>query len=487
MTDLVYVAQRFGTWQTLHRSLPLTITSGCEWGLNMYGVLEATLPHGLASGIAEDGHPLIEEGGTIINAETGNGVDRRRWQGIVHEVTPDGPNLKFTVRELAGYPDGLTFTGNIHGVKVDPAAVVRDLWAYTQAAPSGDFGVSVVGSTPLREGTDSDIKSTAAKIAVDKAKAALELRSKPRKAKEAQIRKIREQYAPLLRPLTRARDDATQAYDALVQAKAPKAQLDTAKAQVTTKQEALKKKRDERDKKIEPLQTQLEDLRDEETPWQEPYDDAEEAYRAAQELARKDGGGLKIEAADFPDTWDEITKLAKQYGFDFTTRAVWSEGKPDYRIQIAYPSAGRTRDDLTFQQGINIISELKPRSIPYASEILGRGAGEGDGAIRANSARVDRRARRNIVLSRPEISTVSAMRAEVATELKYAGGFLEIPSITVRDNPAAPLWSWNPGDTILVQGIVPNVGRIAWWHRILSWKLRSPIEAELRLERVNAI
>lgn len=480
-----YVAQRYGSWEYLDFDVPLTITSGCEWGLTMYGVLEASLSPEQATRRAEDGYPVIDEGRTLIHAETGAGANRRRWSGIVHKVTPDGKNLKLEVRELLGYLDELIFTGNIHGVKVDPAQVVRELWDYTQAQPGGDMGVTVVGSTPLRVGTDSDLKAAAAKAAVDKAKAALELRSKPRKAKEAQIRKIREQYAPLLRPLSRARDAATDAYDALVKAKAPKNQIDAAKAQVAAKQEALKKKRDERDAKINPLQTQLEDLRDEETPWQEPYDAAEEAYRAAQEKAREDGGGVKIEAADFPNTWDAIQDLATEYGFEITTSTVQTDGRPDYRVQVHYPATGRARDDLIFQQGINIISELKPRPVSYLTEVLGRGAGEGDKAVRANSARVDKRARRNAVVARPAITTVAALRSEVAKELGWATGDLEIPTIIVRDNPAAPLWSWAVGDSILVRGVVPHVGIYSEWHRIISWKLLSDVDAELRLEKVN--
>lgn len=483
---LTYVAQRLGTWVVLHRDLPITITSGAEWGVNFYGVIEGYLKPGFDNR-AEDGHPLIDEGRTIIHAETGGGVDRRRWSGLVDEVTPVGGRLKVRVVELHGAVDDLIFTGNIHGVKVDPADVARQLWGAAQARPSGDLGITVTGSTSRRVGTDSDLKAAAAKKKRDTAKTALEARSKPRKAKEAEIRQIRDSYAPALKPLTKARDTATRAYDDLVKAKASKPEIAAAKANVTAKQAALKAKRDERDEKVQPLNTQLSDLRDAEAPWKEPLETAEEEYRAAQEKAREDRGGLKIEAADYPNTWKSIVDLAEEHGFEFTTRTFWTDGRPDFQVRIHDPEAGTVRDDLTFQQGVNIISKLLPRTVPYASEILGRGAGEGSGAVRSTAARDDGRFPRNRVLALPDLKSGDLLRAQVRRELNLASGSLEIPSITVRDHNLARLWSWSPGDTILVQGTVEGAGRIALWHRIRSWRLLSEIDAELNLERVFAI
>ncbi|MHA3724314.1 hypothetical protein ACXR2T_10585 [Leucobacter sp. HY1910] len=485
MGDLKYVAQRNGTWELLHRDLPLKLTSWPEWGVNFYGVIEGHLAPGFVN-VAADGHPIVDEWGTIISAETGTGGSRRRWQGIVDEVTPDtGGRLKVRVRELHGAVDGLTFTGNFRGVQVDPVEGIRAVWQHTQAKKSGDLGVTVVGATSRRVGTDSDAKLDAAKTARDAAKAALDLRSKPRQAKETEIRKARAKYEPALAALTKSRNQATDAYDALVKAKAPKPQIDAAKATVTARQAALKAKRDERDAAVKPLNDQLAALREAEEPWKEAYDDANTTFQEAQTRAREDGGALKIEAADSPDGWKSVVELAKEYGFEITSRCMTTDGRPDFRIMVHDPEAGRVRDDLVFQQGVNVISELKPRSVPYASEVLGRGAGEGDGAVRSNAARVDRRFPRNRVLSRPGIKSSELLRVEVGRELALSGGAIEFPSITVRDHKLAALWSWAAGDTILVQGrVAGSADPVALWHRIVSWRLLSDIDAELRLERV---
>lgn len=483
-----YVAQRFGSWETLHRELPLSVTRGrgAEWGLTMYGTIEGTIKPEHVDSLrrAEDGRPVLEEWGTLIHLEAGTGADRRRWTGIVDRVRPAGASLNVRIRELLGAVDDLIYTGNIYGVRVDPVDLVRQLWTYSQAQKQGDLGVTVLGSSTLRVGTDSDLKAAAAKRARDAAKKSLEARSSPRKAKQAEIRKITDQYVPIMRPLTDARKAATDEYDRLVAAKAPKDQIAAQRKIVTQRQEALGKRRDERDKKTKPLKGQLQVLQDAEAPWKENLEEAEEVLRKAQEKERADGGSIRIEAADFPNTWREIQDLAAEYGFELTTRTVWKSGKPDYRVQAHYPSAGKVRNDLVFQQGINVMSELVPDRIEYASQFLGRGAGEGESAIRFNLARVDKRLRRNKVVTRPTAKTTARLRAEVQDEAKLATGQLSIPSIVVRDSTFAPMWSWNPGDSIYVQGTIPHVGKYGAWHRIKSWRLLSEHEAELFLEKV---
>lgn len=483
-----YVAQRFGTWQTLHRELPLTVPRGrgAEWGLTMYGTIEGTIKpeHVDALAKAEDGRPVLEEWGTLIHLEAGAGANRRRWTGIVDRVRPAGAALNVRVRELLGYVDDLIYTGNIYGVRVDPVDLVRQLWTYSQAQDQGDLGVTVIGSSTLRVGTDSDLKAAAAKRDRDAAKKSLEARSTPRKAKQAEIRKITDAYVPILRPLTDSRKAATDEYDRLVAAKAPKETIAAQRKVVTQRQEALKKRRDERDNKTKPLKEQLQKLQDAEEPWKENLDEAEEALRKAQDKERADGGSIRIEAADFPNTWREIQDLAAEYGFELTTRTLYREGKPDYRVQAHYPSAGKVRNDLVFQQGSNIMSELVPDRIEYASQFLGRGAGEGVDAVRYNLNRKDARARRNKVVARTTAKTAARLRAEVQDEAKLATGQLSIPSIVVRDSTFAPMWSWNPGDSIFVQGTIPHVGKYGGWHRIKSWRLLSDYEAELFLEKV---
>lgn len=483
-----YVAQRFGTWETLHRELPLDVPRGRgpEWGLTMYGVLEGTIApeHVAELERAEDGRPVLEEWGTVVHVETGSGANRRRWSGIVDRVRPVGKSLNVRVRELLGYLDGLTYTGNIRGVRVDPVELLRQLWVDTQAQDQGDFGVTVRGATGLVLGTDSDIKAEAAKRERDAAKKSLEAVSGPRKAKQAEIRKVTEAYVKPLATLTEARKTATDTLDMYVKNKESAAIIAAQRVVVANRQAALTAKRAERDAKTAPLKTQLQVLQERELPWKENLDEANEKLQKAQEQEKLDGGSIRIEAADFPDSWKEAQELANEYGFELTTQTVYRAGRPDYRVQAHYPRAGKVRDDLVFQQGANIRSELVPDRVGYASQFLGRGAGEGVDAIRHNLTRIDKRARRNKVVARPSAKTTARLRAEVDSEARASNGSLQIPSIVVTDSTFAPMWSWSPGDSIYVQGYIPHVGRYGGWHRIKSWRLLSEYEAELFLEKV---
>lgn len=485
MSETHYVAQRFGTWVVLDRNLPITVTSGPEWGLNMYGVLEGTIAPEAANRWTPDGHPLVAAWGTVISFETGDETAKRRWQGIVDRVIPDGKNLKIRARELHGYLDGLTYTGRVHGVQVDPAKVFAQLYEEIQAIPGGDHGITVTGSTTLRVGTDSDLKAEAALNIRDTRKKELEAKSKPRKAIETKIKEIRAMFADSIKFWTENRDIWAKAYTVLTKRPGTPAEIEQAKANAAAARVNLKFFQDSRNTMLDPYQNQLEIAKQAEEPFKTAYDAAVKVYNTAKEKARLDGGGLKIEGADYPDLWKELLQLADTYGFEFYTRATWTDDTaPDFRVMIAYPSTGRARSDLTFQQGVNIVSELKPREIDYASEILGRGAGEGDEAIRENAARTDWRARRNKVLSRTETKRRAALRAEVRKVLGWSVGDLEIPAIEVRQHDLARFYSWAVGDSILVQGEIPHIGEYAEWHRIISWRLLPNGNAQLDLERV---
>jgi hypothetical protein len=78
-----------------------------------------------------------------------------RAAGIMQPVsiTLDG-ELKLEAVGVHGYAKRVPFRGRFSGVEVDPADVVRMLWAHIQEFPRGDLGVTVVGDTPITVGTE---------------------------------------------------------------------------------------------------------------------------------------------------------------------------------------------------------------------------------------------------------------------------------------------------------------------------------------------
>ncbi|KKI18707.1 MULTISPECIES: hypothetical protein [unclassified Leucobacter] len=477
---MLYRAQRAGSWEWLDVNLQID-TDGPEWTDSLYGEMTGTIAPELAAMEASDGHPVIEEWSTLIHAETDTD---RRWTGIVSEAVPEGKDLKITVIEWAGYPDGLTFDGRIWGVRADPADLVRQLWTNLQSHAGGDLGVTVTGSTPVRLGSDSSDKAFAAKAAMKAAKAALDARTKPRKAKEAEIQKVSKPYATDLKTLEAARKAQADEVARLVKAKAPAGTITAAKAVLTTRQNAVKAKRTARDAALTPLKTQLASLKAAEEAAKKPYETAQAASQKADERERADGGAWRRLPADNPDAWQILRDLCTEVGMSFTTHTKRTEGKPQLELRLHYPALGSYRDDLVFQQGINIVSPLKPASTgEYASEVIVLGAGEGDAAIRQTVSTPDHRLRRNVIVDDKRITTAAKAGAVARAELAARTADLTIGEITVRDHPMCALWSWQVGDVILVQGQVPHLGRVAIKHRIKSWRLLGDDRAVLKLER----
>lgn len=615
-----YLAQRYGTWEWLDIDLRLD-TDGPEWTDTSYGVMTGTIAPDLGRAVAADGHRIVEPYGTLIHAETAND---RRWTGIVTEVEAAGKNLRVTVREWAGYLDGLTFEGRIWGVKADPADLARQIWAHAQSYKGGDLGVSVVGSTPVRLGTDSSDKAIAAKAAAKAAKAVLDARAKARKLKEAEIQKASAPFATALKTLEASRKAQAAVVASLTKSTAGKtaaplywpfptstvtqwpssshngtdfgipqgtpvpatvdgvvvltgadgqgawcvhvrrsdglivqhghlsridakagqrvtatnsvglsggqpgtpgagnstgphlhwelrwdtvwtgpvvdprslspatlggaavpggAALNAAKKELEVRQNALNAKRAQRDAAIAPLRAQLDILKASEEAAKKPYDAAAEKARLAEEKERADGGAYRVLAADTPDCWRALQDLCDVSGMGFATRTVRTSGRPQLELQIVYPGGGAYRSGLVFQQGVNIVSELHPATTgEYASEVIVKGAGEGDKAIQQQVSKADWRMRRNVVIDDKRITTVAKAGAVGRDELESRTSDLQIDEITVVDHALAPFWSWQVGDVILVQGELPHLGKIAIKHRIKSWALKGD-QAVIRLER----
>jgi hypothetical protein len=160
MSEQAYViAQNILTGEILHNELPvddLEITETLSGPQQISGQFPTE--------IADLRDLGLEPWGVWIHVEV-EGVIRA--SGILQPSTIDeNETLSFDAVGVSGYPKGIPYVGDFTlsgtdpvsgesgiGVGLDPADIVRDIWAHLQSYPDGDLGVTVVGDTPIRFGT----------------------------------------------------------------------------------------------------------------------------------------------------------------------------------------------------------------------------------------------------------------------------------------------------------------------------------------------
>lgn len=158
MTSWRYLVQRATTGEWLHTDLPLN-RDVLRWELSGAGVLSGTLAPDLGGMLAEDGKPLLDEWGSLVYAEAGGII---RWGGIVIASRFERSHWRAECAGFATYPHGIPYGDKYTQIGVDPATVIRHLWAHVQASPDGDLGVKVSNAkTPVRLGTPANGKETA--------------------------------------------------------------------------------------------------------------------------------------------------------------------------------------------------------------------------------------------------------------------------------------------------------------------------------------
>lgn len=481
-----YAAQRYGTWEWLNLELPLE-TDGPEWALSTYGIMTATIAPELGLEKAEDGRPVLEEWGTLIHAEAGSGASSRRWSGIVVRSELEGKQWEVTIWEFPGYLDGTPIETKVWGVKVDPADLFRQIWGDIQKRPQAWLGVTVEGTVPKTVGTESDDQVIKWKKEVEKAE-------KHDKEVTDQRKKMADDH--------RKKADAARKVIDKKRNEASKASSTYYKIPSTNKEkrEEAKKVKDRLDNQLKALNNDYDKMTKQQDavlakfdkevvkPAEDKLKTTREKLREWEEKLADDGGAYKFLPEDTPDAHDSIAKMAEDVGFEWTTSTHYTEGKPDLRINISYPKAGGVRDDLVFEQGVNILSELKLErdGIEYANAAIGLGAGEGDKAIRETMETTHKRLRRVTVYEDRKIKKKDSILTGMRRELRKRTGELYVTEIEVVDHPLAPMFSWNVGDVIRVSGHVPHYGFINKLHRIVSWQMKGDYHAVLRLELPDA-
>lgn len=473
-----YLIQRAATREWLHTDLPFTRTAGPRWELSAAGSLAGTVAPDLGGMLAEDGMPLFDEWSTLIHIEADGLI---RWSGIVISSKFVGSAWTVEAAGYATYPFGIPFGGSWALAKVDPAQIVRDLWAHVQSYPDSDLGVVVEGSTTLRIGTESTAKRIAAEKAWEAAKAPYDAANKTLKSLQAAETAARNVYAPLVKDrtaknaaLTAAKKTGNAAQIRSAQSAYNAAKSAAAAQKVIVDQRAAAKKAQQA--VVAPLKTVL--------------DARAETKRLAKEAEDADGGAYKLEWWDSPDIGDEIDNLARETPFDFTESHAWNADRTDitHTVTVHHPRAGRRRADLAFTLGENVTEIADPvrDGDRFANEIIGLGAGEGAGSLRRTTAVRDGRLRRPYVLAAKDVSKATRLDALIRDERIRRQQPLTIPSITVRDHPHAPIGSWQLGDDIEVRATLPWLGDIAIWHRVVGWELLTENTARISLERSDS-
>lgn len=193
---------------------------------------------------------------------------------------------------------------------------------------------------------------------------------------------------------------------------------------------------------------------------------------------------------DAPDLGRELDRVAQDGLLDWTEHHTWNADKSDvhHEIRVHYPRAGRTREDLTFRTGENIVSVDRPTrgGDEFANAVVGIGAGEGEGSLRRTTGTRDGRLRRPHLLMAKDVATPARLDSMLRTALLTRQNTLKVPGIMVRDHPNAPLGSWALGDDILVQADVPWLGRVDLRHRVVAWEPVDDETAHLSLERSDS-
>jgi len=500
-----YMAQRATTGEWLDRQIPFLRRDTASTSLNAGGRFRGIVSPDYGVKRAADGMLLFERDATILWALNGSKhyaylLEKSEW--VDREWQIEGSSI-------ATYPNGLIFDDEYRGVRVDPAAVFRAIWDHVQSYPDGDFGVRVVGSTPVRVGTDSDLKAAAAKNVYDNANRAYEAEKKELdqlrnivkatragtlKDKTAARSAASKNLSGKKRALTVQKAELTAAKRAKDPARIARAQqlVATATRDVATATEQLRVANAElgqtnvvvkqRQAAVDAQEKVVEAARN-------VKDKAQDAKSAADQKAQDDGGAYKILWTDNPDCGNEIDTLTEATPFDWTEESHVNGDATSHTITIHYPRAGRYRDDLRFVQGENIMQRAEPVDSSgdgFANAWVGLGAGEGTGAIHRTAAVRDGHVRRTRVLQAKEVKTNATMDRKLAARLRASLHVLVIPEIVVRDHPNARIASWDVGDDILVQVTVPFLGTLKIRHRIVSWSPITDTTARLSLKRSDS-
>lgn len=473
-----FVVERALTKQVLTYEAPNVGWESITRKLSAVGTMVLTVPVSVQTMIAADGEELFLEWSSIVSLVD---EDQIRFRGIV--VNIDGATIE--VASMGAYLHGMPFEGDpYYGAKVDPAAVVRMLWAHVQSFPDSDLGITVVGSTPIRTGTYSTQNKTDAIAAYNAAVKAYNRESAQLKGLRDIVAASRRAYSALVTQRTAASRDLTAAKKIK-----PKNQAAIDRAQ--TALNAADNAKAIQNAVIADQQGDVDAQAKVVASAKQAKDSAYATKVAASKQAKDDGGAYTLLWWEAPDCGQAVDDLAQRTPFDWVEQHYWSGDQPATRIRIAYPRVGRRLDgagDPTFVQGINMSEPLVPRvdGDDFANSVFGVGAGEGVGSIRRVITRRNGRLRRVAAFQSKDIKTNTDMESRMRAELNARQNVLAVESVTVRDHPSSPRGSFSLGDDVFLRGRTRYFGDFKLWHRIVGITERPNGSSELQVQRSDS-
>ncbi|NII42104.1 hypothetical protein E9228_002762 [Curtobacterium flaccumfaciens] len=446
--------------------------------LSAVGSVTLTMDLSAAVQTASDGLPLLQEWGSVVTVQEAGTL---RFRGIVIKITGGTVELA----SVATYPHGIPYSGSAYyAAEVDPADVVRKLWAHVQSFPDADLGVTVLGTTPVRLGSHSTERKNDATKAYNAA-------AQDYTTEKGTLKKLRAVVAASRKDYTALSAARTAANDALIAAKKikPKNQPAIDDAQNALNRAALAKLLQRRE--VNYQQKDVDRQAVVVAAKKKAKDAANQEKRLATQREQNDGGAYTILPWEASDCGQRIDELAKAGQFDWHEDVYWDGDLPATRIVIAYPRLGRRLDGdgaPTFQQGVNITKSLVPEAEgdEFANAVYGIGAGEGAGAIRRAIGKRDGRLRRVATFQAKDVKSNHNMDVKLRAELTARQQPFEVKQITVADHPNSPRGSYSFGDDIYVEGQVPHFGKFQLWHRILGITDNLDGTSDLTLARTDS-
>lgn len=488
-----FVLQRYGTWAWLDLDAPMVSSGGPEWALSSFGVMRATIPAAAPfTAMAEDGRPVLEEWGTLVHVETDGDADRRRWTGVVSEVSQTDGGWDITVREFPGYFEGIPFEGLVRGVGEDPADVLAALVVDVQGWQNSWLNIGVrtdyLGAPPPL-GTDLDDRIAAARAVVDARQEAYDVVTKAKNDGTKATQDLVDTLSDEVEFARRLVTEAQQAVIVLIAADAPNAQIMAARAVVTTRQAEYQSALDAYDVELDAARAILAGKKLSKDAAKTALDDAREALKVLKDERSERGGAFEIRGDDdLRDVYRAIGDICAAGGLEWTTETVYSDGHPVLTMVAHYPSAGRRRDDLVFDTSMNILDPLRLETGgDYANAAVGVGAGEGAAQVRRSKNLDSARLRRPVVVADKGLRTEAQVDTLMNARLIECSGDPYVKEIRVRDHDNCRIGSWSVGDVIMVRGKTTTGGDYSGLARIESWSWTKTFEALLRLAPVALI
>jgi hypothetical protein len=475
-----FIVQRALTKDILTREAQVESKGDQSRQLSAVGTLQLVVTPGVATQIASDGLPLFVEWNSIVTVEVDGDLP---FRGLVTDMTYDGPNWTIDIRSMATYSYGTPWEGSpYYGAKVDPADIVRKLWAHVQSFPDSDLGVTVRGTTPVRVGSFST-QNKADTLAVYNAATARY------NAQTSALSKLRAVVAASRKAYSGYVDARTAASKALTAAKKTKNKDKIAAAQAAynqrvadcvTQQGIIDRQQGDVDAQVKVVAAA-----------KAVKDDAYKDKVAAGKAVKDDGGAFTLLWWEAPDCGRTIDDLTKSTPFDWYERHYWKGDVPATEIVIAFPRMGRrlgNEGDPTFVQGVNIMVPIVPKTSgdDFANVVYGVGAGEGIGSIRRSITQRNGKLRRVAAFQAKDVKVAATLDTKLRAELVARQNTLVVDSVTVLNHVNSPRGSYGIGDDILIQGDVPHYGEFSLWHRILSITDKTDGTSELALARTDS-